>query len=51
MNKRQLKYIALHALILTHMFGRVVSLDEAGMHWAAHSNLAVKYRVLHPEND
>ena len=46
MNAQQIKYILLHSIILTNLFGRNVSLDEAGMHWAT-TNLAVEYRQRH----
>ena len=43
---RQMKFIMLHAIVLSNLTGRVVSINEAGIDWS--HNLAVEYRQRHP---
>ena len=45
-NITQLKYIVLHAIVLSNLTGRLVTINEAGLDWQ--HKLAVEYRQRHP---
>jgi hypothetical protein len=48
MHLKQIRFIILHAIVLSNLAGREVTVDEAGKHWS--TGLAKTYRELHPFN-